>query len=555
MFLPGITFAAARSVETGLTSRADVAMFVGYVARRDAAVPAELADELVRTGWSEQGLFRVTPERLEALHDIPVPVESWSEFDTLFAWERRPASPGSGDMVPTPLGLAVKAFFEEGGAKAYIVRTGDPVPLADPADPDGLAALKLRQLSDAAPLPPEGDDPPPPAARRAFILPGYRGLGTPADPADPKTWTGAAMVYAVDDAAMLLLPDLVDLCAGSPRAVPPLPEPPGPPELFKPCAPLAPGLEPEPRVARPDYRAPRLDQAGYALWANALRNALDLLGRPRGPAHRRDVMLLSALPLPLVESGFDKGEENWPLALLELPGIPRNGMCLLDEAAIGNARLQLAYPWVETAASASLPEGLQSGEGQLAGLIARTALADGAYRSAAGRSCRSVRRLHPDIATSDLARGLPGRRADWLGARLSMLGMKRGRFELISDSTMSEDPAWRAGGVSRLMAIILRAARQFGDDLLFEPSGPGLWARIRGAFESFLEELWLDGALNGATPDKAFEVRCDESSMTQSDIDAGRVICRIGFTAAYPIERITVSLLLIEAAAGMREAA
>ena len=367
------------------------------------------------------------------------------------------------------------------------------------------------------------------------------------------------MIHAVDDAAMLLLPDLVDLCAGSPRAVPALPEPPGPPELFKPCAPTAPGLEPEPRVARPDYRAPRLDRAGYAMWANALRNALDLLGRPRGPAHRRDVMLLSALPLPLVQSdleaGFTGGEENWPLALLELPGIPRDGQCLLDESAIGCARLQLAYPWVETTASTSLPEGLQSGEGQLAGLIARTSLADGAYRSAAGRNCRTVRRLHPDIATSDLARGLPGRRADWLGARLSILGMKRGQFELISDSTMSEDPAWRAGGVSRLMAIILRAARQFGDDLVFEPSGPGLWARIRGVFEGFLEELWLDGALDGATADKAFEVRCDESSMTQSDIDAGRVICRIGFTAAHPIERITVSLLLIEAAAEMREAA
>ena len=127
MFLPGITFAAARSVDTGLTTRADVAMFVGCVARRDQGVPAGLKAGLVRDGWSEQGLFKVTPERLEALLDIPVPVESWSEFDALYAWDRRPAAPGSGDMVPTALGLAVKAFFEEGGAKAYIVRTGDPV--------------------------------------------------------------------------------------------------------------------------------------------------------------------------------------------------------------------------------------------------------------------------------------------------------------------------------------------------------------------------------------------------------------------------------------------
>ena len=173
------------------------------------------------------------------------------------------------------------------------------------------------------------------------------------------------------------------------------------------------------------------------MWASALNYTLSLLGRPRGPAHRRDIMLLSALPLPLEEAGFDHGEENWPLDLLNLPGIPAPKVSLFDEASIGNPRLQLAYPWVETAASAMLPEGLQSPEGLLAGLVARTALADGAYRSAAGRPCRIVRRLHPDIATSDVARGLPGGEADWLGARLSLLGLKRGLFELLSDSTMA----------------------------------------------------------------------------------------------------------------------
>jgi len=548
MFLPGITFAALAPTETGLTSRADVAMFVGCVARRAAEVPPALKATLTRDGWTKQGLFKSADERLDSLLNLPVPVESWSQFDALYAWERRPSAPGSGDLVPTPLGLAVKAFFEEGGAKAYIVRTGDPLPLTNAENPDVFAVNKIRLLSggSTSPLSPK---------LRVPLLPGFLNHRAAADPADPASWVGAAVVYAVEDAALLLLPDLIDLCSGNPRAVPPLPEPPGPPELFKPCATVAPTVEPEQRVARPEFRAPRLDRDSYAMWASALNFTLSLLGRPRGPAHRRDIMLLSALPLPLEDSGFDHGEENWPLDLLNLPGIAAPNVSLFDEASIGNPRLQLAYPWVETVASTGLPEGLQSPEGQLAGLIARTSLADGAYRSAAGRGCRTVRRLHPDIATSDLSRGLPGRRADWLGARLSMFGMKRGRFELLSDSTMAEDPAWRAGGVSRLMAIILRAARQFGDDLVFEPSGPGLWARIRGVFENFLEELWLDGALDGATAEEAFEVRCDESSMTQADIDAGRVICRIGFTAAYPIERITVSLLLIEAAAGLREAA
>lgn len=547
MFLPGITFSASRPTRTMLSSRADVAMFVGCVARRGAAVPDGLKAELAANGWSEQGLFKAGPERIEALLDVPVPVESWSEFDALFAWDRRPSAPESTDMLPTPLGLAVKAFFEEGGAKAYIVRTGDPIALADP-DPDAPRAAFVeakRALLSRTVVPPGS----------AAILPGFKS-GKSSDPADPATWSGAGLVYAVDDAAMLLLPDLIDICAGNPQPAAEPPEPPGPPELFKPCAPPAPELAPLPRVARPDYRAPRLDAAGYSLWADALAFTLDLLGRPKGPAHRRDVMLLSAFPLPLIGAGFNQGEEGDPLAILSRGGMPRKGLTLFDEAAIGNARLQLGYPWVETAASIDLPEGLQSPEGLLAGLIARTSLADGAFRSAAGRPCKTPRRLHPELGESEIRRGLPGRDSDWMGARLCLIGQKRGRTELLSDATMALDAQWRAGGVSRLMGIILRAARGFGDDLIFEPSGPSLWTRIRSTVEAFLEGLRQRGALDGRTSREAYEVVCDESSMTPADIDSGRIVCRIGFTAAYPIQHIEVSLLLLEAAdAEAREAA
>ena len=551
MFLPGITFTTTGPVEAGLSTRADVAMFVGCVSRRPGGVPEPLQARLEQAGWSEEAPFRVSPAQLESLLDIPVPVESWSEFDSLYVWDRRPAAPGSADLLPTPLGLAVRSFFEEGGAKAYVVRTGDPLPLADPGVArEAFAEAKRKLLSWT------GASPPADSAARAPILPGFAGRGRAADPADPATWTGAARVYAVEDAAMLLLPDLIDLCSGSPRPIEPQPQPPSPPEQFKPCAEPAPGLAPEPRAARPEYRAPRLDRAGYAAWANALRYLLDLLGRPRGPAHRRDVMLVSAFPLPLAEAGFDRGEESWPLALLNSPDLPEAGLRLLKPEAIGNARLQLAYPWIETAASINLPERLQSPEGMLAALVARTALADGAFRSAAGRPCRTVHRLHPEITAAELARGLPGGEADWLGERLSLIGVKRGRIELLSDSTMAADRKWRAGGVSRLMGILLRAARHLGNELVFEPNGPHLWARIQNVVEALLERLWRLGALDGRTRTDAFEVRCDQSSMTGADIDSGRVICRIGFTAAYPVERITVSLLLLEAAGvAAREAA
>ena len=48
----------------------------------------------------------------------------------------------------------------------------------------------------------------------------------------------------------------------------------------------------------------------------------------------------------------------------------------------------------------------------------------------------------------------------------------------------------------------------------------------------------------------AYSVRCDASSMTQSDIDAGRVIATIAFTASQPIQQITVTLALTQAGVG-----
>lgn len=541
MPLPGITFTASRPSAVGLTSRADVAMFVGCVARRAAALPAVTRDALVADGWTPSGVFKATAERLDTLLGVPVPVHNWSEFDALYAWDRRDASPGSPEQVPAPLGLAVKRFFAEGGAKAYVVRTGDPIALYDlSVTPDAFALAKRQLLAWTSAAKPAD------AAQRQPILAGLDGRGTAADPSDPHSWTGAAVIYAVDDAAMLVLPDLIDLCSGAPHPAPPSDEPPGPPEIFKPCAPAAPAVAAEPRVARPALLAPRLDPAGYALWSRALRSALDLLGRPKGPAHRRDVMLVSAMPLPFVDLDFNEGEECWPLALLDRADLAAPGLRLLDDGAIGSARLQLAYPWIATADSVDLPEGLESPEGALAGLIARSTLLAGAFRSAAGQPLASVRALHPEIGASDLARGLAGK-ADWLGDRLSLIAERRGRIELFSDSSMAGEPAWRPGGTSRLMGILLRACRTLGDELVFEPSGPRLWSRMQAVLAAFCEELRGLGAFAGRNRDEAYTVTCDATSMTQADIDAGRVIATLAFLPAQPIERITVALQLTEA--------
>jgi Bacteriophage tail sheath protein len=76
------------------------------------------------------------------------------------------------------------------------------------------------------------------------------------------------------------------------------------------------------------------------------------------------------------------------------------------------------------------------------------------------------------------------------------------------------------------------------------PNGPTLWAAVRLSIEDFLLNLWKSGGLMGPKPDGAFSVRCDDTMMSQSDIDVGRFVARVGFAPVRPAEfvmlRITV---------------
>nr|WP_166180912.1 hypothetical protein [Altererythrobacter segetis] len=541
MSLPGVTFIRREPGPAVQLGRADVALFAGLVARDPAALPERLRAFLAEGGWvpmtrPESGDSAATL----ALLGLPVPVESWDEFTALYRWDGREVENGAPGTIPSNLGLAVRSFFAEGGRKAYVLRTGDPLPLVDFSVTEQAFVAAKRDLLDGlgkARLGQEG-------LERLPLLPGFAEPDNDPDPSHRETWTGAAALFGIEDVAMLLLPDLVELCAGRPEQVTGEAPPPAPAEDFKPCAPALPAASPDDRPAMPEWRAPRLAPADYALWSRALGHVLDLLGRPRGPSHRRDVILVGALPLPLASSGLDRGEERNPLLLLSENDAVIHGQTLFSADQIGNARLQLAYPWVSTEASKLCPEGVESPDGVFAGLLAKQALAKGAFHSAAGQEPVTVRATVPTLDLADLRSSSD--RSEWLGERISLIGPRHGRLALLSDATMADSRAWRPGGVSRLMNIVLRAGRHLGQDQMFEPSGPQLWSRLRNQMERFLDDLAGRGALTAAGGQAPYEVRCDRTTMTQSDIDAGRAIMQVGFTVAYPVVRITVSLNLIE---------
>ena len=72
--------------------------------------------------------------------------------------------------------------------------------------------------------------------------------------------------------------------------------------------------------------------------------------------------------------------------------------------------------------------------------------------------------------------------------------------------------------------------------VVFEPNGEQLWSRVKDTIHQFLRSLWLTGALLGITEKEAFFVACDRTTMTQDDLDNGRLICMIGIAAVRPAE-------------------
>ena len=70
------------------------------------------------------------------------------------------------------------------------------------------------------------------------------------------------------------------------------------------------------------------------------------------------------------------------------------------------------------------------------------------------------------------------------------------------------------------------------------------WAVVRTATDAFLRGLWSRGALVGASPTQAWFVRCDRTTMSPADLDAGRTVVSIGLATTradeFTILRIVV---------------
>ncbi len=141
----------------------------------------------------------------------------------------------------------------------------------------------------------------------------------------------------------------------------------------------------------------------------------------------------------------------------------------------------------------------------------------------------SPRRKKPDRTPENLA---PGVYVEEDAFRSRII---RGACTIPADMTGS-DPEWKYVTSSRYFTYLEDSIGAGTQWVVFEPNGPELWKVVHRSIEDFLSREWKLGRLQGENSEEAYFVRCDRTTMTENDIDFGRLICIVGVAPSRPAE-------------------
>ena len=240
-----------------------------------------------------------------------------------------------------------------------------------------------------------------------------------------------------------------------------------------------------------------------------------------------------------------------------LPGAPPTGAgSVLEQRASVEDSLGFAalyYPWLvakDPASTGPLPQTiLIPPSGHIAGVYARTDSERGVHKAPANTDLRGI--LGIEVRLSDRQQGPLNL------AGIDVLRIFPGTAQVIvwgARTTVRKDITdWIYVSVRRLMIYIEQSIEQGIRWAVFEPNGLPLWQKLKRTITEFLTRVWRDGALFGATADKAFYVRIDEALNPPSTRALGRLYIEIGVAAVRPAEFIIVRIGLWDGGAEVLE--
>jgi uncharacterized protein len=189
----------------------------------------------------------------------------------------------------------------------------------------------------------------------------------------------------------------------------------------------------------------------------------------------------------------------------------------------------LYHPWISILDPLTdLPKYVPP-SGHIAGIYARTDGLRGVHKAPANETVSGIVDLKFDIQKGEQdilnPRGVNCIRA-FQGQGIKVWGAR----------TISRDPLWKYVNVRRLFIYLEKSINQGTQWVVFEPNNEALWSRVKQTICQFLTTVWRSGALMGSTEDEAFFVKCDRTTMTQDDIDNGRLIVLVGVAPVKPAE-------------------
>lgn len=97
--------------------------------------------------------------------------------------------------------------------------------------------------------------------------------------------------------------------------------------------------------------------------------------------------------------------------------------------------------------------------------------------------------------------------------------------------------------VRRTLSYIEANLTELARFTVFEPNNEPTWFALKSLARAWLHQCWLAGGLYGAAESEAFQLRLGlGESMTQQDVQAGRLILTVGLAMQYPAEFIELRL-------------
>jgi len=195
----------------------------------------------------------------------------------------------------------------------------------------------------------------------------------------------------------------------------------------------------------------------------------------------------------------------------------------------------LYYPWLVTS---SKPNSVPPC-GHVAGIYGRSDAKTGVFKAPANEEIFGALDLETQIDNSiqdklnpariNCLRAFPGRGIRVWGAR--------------TVGSVPPDLDWLYVNVRRLFLTVRRWIDFNMGWVTFEPNNSRLWVRILRELTTFLTKLQRDGALQGATPAEAFQVKCDAENNPAESRDLGQVVIDIGLAPLSPAEFIVVRIV------------